>query len=258
MFGGRDMLAIGSEPKSDPSAIELERGEDDQSGRMARIRSNALRQAARRLGSQHGFARRAWEIARLLEERSAELSVSYDFNRVARSTPGVPGFVLPPVVARTFDAYALDRSSRSASHSDEYFEVLKAAFLSPVLPTWREYLVIRSKEPVEMPRSLTPRGERENSRFREWFNEGWDAGIKQAEAEFAKRVARLRRDYEGMLEHLRLVALGMMSPALIESESLGVTGDNRSMRIGSRDLRIVEDAEFNLDNGRWSSLNGEP
>ena len=188
---------------------------------MARIRSNALREAARRFGGQHGFARRAWEITRLLEQRRAELSSAYDFNRVAKSIPEVPGVILPPVIASTFDARALHRSSRSASHSDEHYEVLKPAILSPVVPTWREYLVIHSKDPRDLPRSLAPLGDTETSRLRKWFNEGWDAGTEQAEAEFAKRVARLRRDYEGMLEHRRLVALGMMSPALIETESLG-------------------------------------
>ena len=135
---------------------------------------------------------------------------------------------------------------------------MNAASLSPVVPTWREYLVIHSKEPRELPRSLMPHGDREAKRFREWFNEGWDAGINQAEAEFAKRVAHLRRDYEGMLEHRRLVALGMMSPALIETESLGVTGDIRSMNIGSHDLRIVGDAEFIIDGNPWSGAHDEP
>lgn len=256
--GGRDMLATGFEPKDDLSSIEFDNGVDDPSGGMERIRIDALREAARSLGSQHGFARRAWEIAQLLERRSPELSSAYDFNRVALSTSGVPGFMLPPVVARTFDEYVLDRGSRSASHSDEHFEILKAAFLSPVVPTWREYLLIHSQAPRELPRSLKPRGERETGKFREWVNEGWDAGIAQAEAEFAKRVARLRRDYEGMLEHRRLVALGMMSPALIESESLGVTGDTGSMSVDSHGLRIIEDAEFNLDDDFWSDPNGEP
>ena len=258
VVGGRDMLATGFEPKGDPAFIELENGGDDRPSGMARIRSAALREAARSLGSQHGFARRAWEIAQLLERRSPELSSAYDFNRVALSTSGVPGFMLPPVVARTFDEYVLDRGSRSASHANERFEVLKAAFLSPVVPTWREYLLIHSKAPRELPRSLKPRGERETGKFREWVSEGWDAGIVQAEAEFAKRVARLRRDYEGMLEHRRLVALGMMSPALIESESLGVTGNAGSMSVDSHGLKIIGDAEFNLDDDFWSDPNSKP
>ena len=61
-----------------------------------------------------------------------------------------------------------------------------------------------------------------------------------------------------MLEHRRLVALGMMSPALIETESLGVTGDIRSMSVGSHDLRIVEDAEFIVDDNLWSGVHDEP
>lgn len=135
--GGREMLATGFEPKGDPAFIEFDNEGDGQSSGLERIRSDALREAARSFGSQHGFARRAWEIAQLLERRSPELSSAYDFNRVAVSTSGVPGFMLPPVVARTFDEYVLDRGSRSASHSDERFEVLKAAFLSPVVPTWQ-------------------------------------------------------------------------------------------------------------------------
>ena len=126
------------------------------------------------------------------------------------------------------------------------------------MPTWREYLVIHSKDPRDLPRSLAPRGDTETNRLRKWFNEGWDAGTEQAEAEFAKRVTRLRRDYEGVLEHRRLVALGMMSRALIETESLGVTGDIRSMNIDPHDLRIVRDAEFIVDDNLRSGAHDEP
>ena len=125
------------------------------------------------------------------------------------------------------------------------------------MPTWREYLVIHSKEPRGLPRSLTLIGDLETRRFREWFNEGWDEGIKQAETEFAKRVVRLRWDYEGMLEHRRLVALSMMSPALIETESIGVTGDIRSMTVGSHDLKIIGETKFVIDEDLWSSTTDE-
>ena len=47
-------------------------------------------------------------------------------------------------------------------------------------------------------------------------------------------------------------------PALVESESLSVTGEIDSMHIGAHELRIAEDAEFNFDEAQLSDAHVEP
>ncbi|CAN0552000.1 unnamed protein product, partial [Laminaria digitata] len=85
-----------------------------------------------------------------------------------------------------------------------------------------------------------------------WFNDGWKAGVDLADAEIGSRLDRLRRDYEGMLQYRRLVAMGMMDRMVLQDADFGVTGGGDEMRIGSRTVRVVSDAEFETNPKRWS------
>ena len=256
VLGGIDQLGLEAEPPADPDSIVIEPAELDRSGGMAELRTNALREAAMGLGSQHAFRRRAWEINRRLEQRSAALSSVYDFNRVASSSPGVPGYVLPPVVGKALDAYSLGDEGYSAAHAEEVYDLLKPARLSPVVPTWRDYLVIDARTPREPPAALRPRSGKERGRYREWFEEGWRSGLAQADAEFRLRLERLRRDFEGMLEYRRLVRLGMVLEPTIESGMEAVAGNEDAMRIAVRRVRIAGGSEFNLDASQWRDAGG--
>lgn len=255
-LGGLDQLDLEAEPPADPGSIAIEPAELDRSGGMSELRSSALREAAMSLGSQHAFRRRAWEINRRLEQRSAALSSVYDFNRVASSSPGVPGYVLPPVVGKALDAYALGNGGRSAAHAEEVYDLLKPARLSPVVPTWRDYLVIDARIPRDPPAALRPRSGKERGRYREWFEEGWRSGLAQADAEFRLRLERLRRDFEGMLEYRRLVRLRMVLEPTIESGMEAVAGSEDAMRIAVRRVRIAGGSEFNLDASQWRDAVG--
>ncbi len=255
-LGGLDQLDLEAEPPAGPGSIAIEPAELDRSGGMSELRSSALREAAMSLGSQHAFRRRAWEINRRLERRSAALSSVYDFNRVASSSPGVPGYVLPPVVGKALDAYALGNGGRSAAHAEEVYDLLKPARLSPVVPTWRDYLVIDARIPRDPPAALRPRSGKERGRYRNWFEEGWRSGIAQADAEFRLRLERLRRDFEGMLEYRRLVRLGMVLEPTIESGMEAVAGSEDAMRIAVRRVRIAGGSEFNLDASQWRDAVG--
>lgn len=256
VLGGADQLDLEAEPPADPGSIAIEPAELDRSGGMSELRTNALREAAMGLGSQHAFRRRAWEINRRLEERSAALSSVYDFNRVASSSPGVPGYVLPPVVGKALDAYSLGDEGRSAAHAEEVYDLLKPARLSPVIPTWRDYLVIDARVPREPPSGLRPRSGKERGRYRDWFDEGWRSGLAQADAEFRLRLERLRRDFEGMLEYRRLASLGMVFEPTIESGMEPVAGSEDAMRIAVRQVRIAGGSEFNLDSSQWRDSGG--
>lgn len=256
VLGGLDQLDLEAEPPADPGSVVIEPAELDRTGGMSELRSNALREAAMGLGSQHAFRRRAWEINRRLEQRSAALSSVYDFNRVASSSPGVPGYVLPPVVGKAFDAYSLGSEGRSAAHAEKVYDLLKPARLSPVVPTWRDYLVIDARMPRDPPAALSPRSGKEHGRYRDWFEEGWRSGWAQADAEFRLRLERLRRDFEGMLEYRKLVRLGMVLEPTIESNAEAVAGSEDAMRIAVRRVRIAGGSEFNLDPSQWRDAGG--
>lgn len=245
LIGGRDSLVPSEYVDELPPDIEFP---DFKSGKVERrvsIRDSAVQEAAQTYGSQHGYRKRALEILRLLERRSSELSAVYDFNRVAMPAPLRTGFVIPPVVARSFVAHEFEAGGQASSAADEYLEILRPGRLSPVVPTWRDYLLIDVDEPGLPPSSLMPSDSSEEKKFRSWFGEGWWAGKSQAEAEFAHRLRRLRRDYEGMLEYRRLIAAGLMSRLVIADADLGDVGTATTLRLGERSVRIISQSEFN-------------
>ena len=138
MFGGPDRFSDTVEPPANAKELKRQSADSGSEDVDATARVAALRNDALRFGSQNGFRRRAWEIRRKLEIRSAELSLIYDFGRVARSAPKRTGFLLPPVIARSQHAFEADPDGETISAADEYFEILRSAAFSPTVPTWRE------------------------------------------------------------------------------------------------------------------------
>jgi len=218
------------------------------------IRKDGLHESAQSYGAQLGFARRSWEIDKLLEAKAHNLSDIYDFGRVVITAPRDVGVIVPPVVGRSKDAYKLEDSGQAASAANEYLKILSPAHLSPVTPTWRDYLVMGSKDAEDPPRATLPKDGNEAKLYQAALTEGYKAGIAQADATLEEKTNRLRRDYEGMLEYHRLVAQGMMHEMVLADADFGVTGDHDTMRIGERTVQIVNAANFNIKTHSWKPV----
>jgi defect-in-organelle-trafficking protein DotC len=253
-IGKKDDHRMGPAPLSAAEAVKIEiYNPDDEEQEITELRKRALMEAAQGYGSQMGYARRGWEIGKTLEKRSTELSGVYDFNRVVSEAPVKAGYILPPIVSRSHDAFRTDAEGREASVADEYLTIVEPGKIRPVMPTWRDYLMFAPKTPEEPAKTLFPSNKLEKEMFEGWFTEGWDAGKELADAELQSRLDRLNRDYAGMLQYRRLVSMGMMDRMVLQDADFGVTGGGDEMRIGSRTVRIVGDAEFQKDPSRWKT-----
>jgi len=250
-LGGPDNLNLGPPP---PGLGDYRIGVYDPSkaqGGMPQIRRSALTEAAQAYGTQAGYARRAYEIETVLQARSPQLSQVYDFERVVMGAPLKTGYVVPPVVSRSFEAFVSDDNGQTVSAADEYLTIVTPGRMVPVPPSWRDYLLFSVAEPEPPARSLLPANQAEQAFFKAEFTKGFIAGIQQADAALEEKLARLRRDFEGMLQYRRLVAQGMMDRMVIADADFGVTGSNGEMRIGDRTVRIVSQAEFNTAPSTW-------
>ena len=244
IFGSRGVLPPEPPPFGDlaiPSASRHADGED--------FRADGLRAAAMGWGAGHGRARRGWEIARAYLKREAELDEAWDFRRAALPAPMRAGFVLPPVIERAGAAWT--GGADRAEAAEQYYRILRPARLSPRLPMWRDYLPAPAAPPDPPDPSLLPL-EGEEEQWREWAAEGWHAGVELAETEHEEGLARLERDYRGMLEYRRLLSLGMLSDMVVEAESWPATADASELRIGGRRVTIVRDAGFVDDPALWT------
>lgn len=252
-IGGGDDLRRGPPPVSDPSRVRIAMVDPEaETVEITALRRQAIQEAAQGYGSQMGYARRAWEIEGLLEQRSAQLDEVFSFSRVVSEAPVKAGYIMPPIVSRSLDAFQSADEGREASVAQEYLTIVAPGRIVPVSPTWRDYLLFSSADPEEPARSLFPSNEAERELFQGWFHEGWSAGVSLAEEEIGHRLTRLRRDYEGMLQYRRLVSMGMMDRMVLQEADFGVTGGGDEMRIGSRTVRIVSDAQFDANPLRWT------
>lgn len=250
-LGGLDNLNLGAPP---PDLKDYRIGVYDPSkdqGGMPQIRRRALTEAAQTYGTQAGYARRAYDIEGILQQRSNQLSSVYDFERVVMGAPLKTGYIVPPVVSRSFEAFTSDDGGQTVSAADEYLSIVSPGRIVPVPPTWRDYLLFGISEPEQPARSLMPASGAEQAFFKSEFTKGFQAGILQADAALDSKLARLRRDFEGMLQYRRLVAQGMMDRMVIADADFGVTGSDGEMRIGDRTVRVVSQAEFNTAPSNW-------
>lgn len=243
-----DKLADDAPP---PMLSEIEVGSFEEApDTMTRLRRESLREITLAYGAQLGNARRTWEIEKLLEHRAPQLSDIYDFHRVIITAPRDTGVLIPPIVARAKDAYET-KGGDEASAANEYLKIIAPGRLSPVVPTWRDWLLMPHTKPEPPPRAALPKDGAERELFMSVLEEGWRAGYEQADLALEERTNKLDRDYRGMLEYRRLVSLGMMKEMAVAGANFGVTGGGDTMRIGERTVRIVGAAGFNTNAKSW-------
>lgn len=254
-LGGMDQLNIGASPPG-LEGLSVPRLRLDGDEEIEALRRDSLQEMALSYGSQAGYARRAWDIERVLQERSPALSETFDFARVTIPAPRDVGMIVPPVVARAFTPFSVEDDGRAASAADEYLEVVAPARISPTVPTWRDYLLFDVGSPDMPPNALRPASDAEDRLFQQWLTEGWESGLELAEAAFDERLNRLHRDYEGMLEYRRLVANGMIDELVVADADFGVVAeaDGSVMRIGERSVQIVDSARLIGNADRWRPI----
>ena len=213
-------------------------------------RASAVRLAAVGFGSRAGLARRAWEIAAMLDRHAARLGAIYRFGDLVLSEDGFT--VLPPVVAETRDAFRLDGGGLRAASAKRVLRVLEPARLVSAAPDWRDWLS-RPWRAAEPPAAvLFPRDRREEARWRRLLAEGWAEGVALAEDIFAADLDRLNSTFEGVILWHRLRRAARVTAPRIGIERAGVSGHESLVRIGAATVRIVRPARFELDAGRWA------
>ena len=253
VLGGPDIPIDSEFVPASPGALLSDAEDAHGKGRM-NSRLQAQRQAAMRHGSQAGYRHRAGELGEILGRHGGKLSAVFDFNRVVWPAPAGTGYLLPPVVQSSGPAFQSSDEGQMVSVADRYLEIFEPARIAPVVPSWRQYLLFWPPEPAHLPPALVPRSDAERKRVRDWIGAGWSAGAAQAEDEFARRMRRLQRHYEGMLEFRRLLALGMIDSVDTETARFGITGESGIMRIGDRTVQIANDPDFRRDPKNWHLL----
>jgi len=214
---------------------------------MSRIRYNALKEEAMSLGAQAGLASQAANIDDMLEQQSSNLDQIFNFRSLI-----IKPDILPPVLVQGRNTFDL-KSARRIRLSDQDYYIEKQARFVTAPPTWREYLWMDYKQPPIPNVVLLPKNSNERAVWRYYIKKGWDAGLQQAVNIYDDGLARLGRDYQGMVLYSELLAKHMVSKPYVAKTNYGITGDKNNLRINDQVLTITALPELNQDGKEWKA-----
>lgn len=238
----------------DIRASHIKRTQNDQrKSRVPTMRAEVLRDVALRIGTSHSLNHYYSRLyAENIKPREAELDRIYNFEALAIS-PGV----MPPVLSQNFSHYELN-SDNMVTISDQDYKIEEPARMVSTYPSWRDYLFFDFK-PAEVPATnFLPKTQGERLIWDEYVEKGWNEGRQQAMDVYNQAKARLDRDYQGMILYKIALANGQITPTVVASSNMGVTGDGKSISINKRVINITNQSEFIVDQSKWKTGSQKP
>jgi len=233
---------------------EESRGDEPDKGEVMglQIRNDAIREAALSFGARGGLAHRTFEIQRRLVEHETSLGKTFDFTRLLIAAPS--GLLIePPIVSEAQRAVLVEGGGQEAAVADKVLRINHAARIVTAPRNWHLYLE-RDWGKVEPPPSLLlPRNDDERKLWRVLVQEGWNAGVDQAEEIFEADLDRMTNEYVGMVRYRELLAQGMISPPYAMHEDRGVTGGGSEMRVGDRGVSITGPSVLIPRSEKWTT-----
>lgn len=215
---------------------------------LSQIRLKALEDTAMSLSAQGGLAYGSKEIDAYLESKKWYLETTYNFNGMILSHG-----VLPPVLEEGDNSLNL-ADPNTIRVADRTYKIIQQAKFVTTPPNWREYLWMSYTKPEIPQRTLLPRNDEEIKIWRHAIKVGWEKGIVQSYSIFQQNLARLKRDYQGMILYRKLLEEKMVSPPFVSRTELGVTGDGSDMRVNDQVLRITELPKLQTDSSGWRAI----
>ena len=201
-------------------------------------RRAAQRTAALRFGAQQGLHDRADAIRTLLDTHGTLLHSIYNFSPLL-----VDGYLLPPVVTRGRRLF-IQNDPRSARETGQLYRIIRAARITQSPPFWQDYLHFTIPIPQKPYPALLPKNKGERDWWHTWQVHGRQLGIDQADTIFKQNLARLHRDYTGMLHYHRLYRLGVIQAPKLSKTPYSTIRDVHSLRVRDRTMRLGRDAGF--------------
>lgn len=215
---------------------------------IGQLRIKALQDTAMSLGAQAGLANASEQINQSMEKDRKYLETTFNFNGMMLSHG-----VIPPVLVEGDNSLNL-ADPDTIRIADKTYKIIAQARFATTPPNWRDYLWLTYNKPDVPNRSLLPKNKDEQVIWSKAIKVGWDNGIQQAYSIFQQNVARLKRDYQGMILYRKLLQEKMISPPYVSRTSLGVTGTGEDMRVNDEVLRITQHPKLQTDTKDWRAV----
>lgn len=218
------------------------------SPQLGQLRGKSLQDTALSLGAQGGLAWSSKKInCRLLKDKWY-LETIFNFNGMMLSHG-----ILPPILAEGNNSLNL-ADPTTIRIADKTYKIIEQARFATTPPNWREYLWMSYPTPEVPHRILLPKNAEESKVWRKAILVGWEKGVQQSYSIFQQNLARLKRDYKGMILYRKLLQQHMVSAPYVSKTELGVTGNGTDMRINDQVLRITELPQLQTDTCDWRAI----
>lgn len=216
---------------------------------IPKIRLEGIKEAALGYGVRSGLARRSYEIDKILIDNQEHLDSVFNFNALILDKS-----VLPPVLSEAQNTLK-QPDADTIRLADAVYRIERQAAFVTTAPNWREYLVREYRYKVDLPADLLlPKNDNEKQLWQKFMVQGWETGVAQANAIFVQSLARLERDFKGMVLYRSLLAKGMIGKPYVAESNLGVTGDGNSMNVNDRILRITAKPRLETNPAVWKPI----
>lgn len=212
------------------------------------MRAKMLEDTAMSIGAQGGLAYASQQINVKLQSDGKYLDTIYNFNAMMLSHG-----VLPPVLEASTNNLNQDDAD-TIRVADRSYKIIQQARFATTPPNWREYLMMTYTKPTLPDKTLLPRTADEQAVWKAAVSKGWDKGIQQSYSIFQQNLARLKRDYTGMVIYRKLLQARMISAPYVARTELGITGDGSNMRVNDQVLRIVEHPKLQTNGNGWKAI----
>lgn len=215
---------------------------------LSQLRAKSLQDSAMSIGAQGGLAWASDQINAKLDQDKKYLNSIFNFSAMVLSHG-----VVPPVLEEGDNTLNL-ADPNTIRVSDRTYKIVQQARFATTPPNWREYLWLTYSKPVLPDKTLLPRTAEEQKIWKTGIHAGWEKGIEQAYSIFQQNLARLKRDFRGMVLYRKLLQEKMISPPFVARTELGVTGDGEDMRVNDQVLRIVELPKLQTNSKNWKAI----
>jgi defect in organelle trafficking protein DotC len=197
-----------------------------------KLRNTAIHDTALTYGAQAGLAWQSKNIRLICHQHAKQLDQIFNFNALLMKNS-----LLPPVLAESRDSLRL--ASNSIRLSDRIIEIIQPARFVSTPPTWRDYIQLTYQFPKHPNTTLLPTTAYERYIWDTSIQKGWQQGITQANNMLNTILGQINRDFSGIALYHALYAQHMVSAPETARAHLGVTGNQKRMRVNDQLIRIT-------------------
>lgn len=194
-----------------------------------------------------GLAKQTETINKLLDDNARFLDDAYDFGSLM-----LPNNVMPPVVRKV--ERVTEQTPNVLTFSALQFQIVKQASFATRPPTWRTYLPIASWDNGSTHPSLLPTNAEEREAARQGIEQGWAAGVDQANQMFFRGLTRLQNDFVGMSTYHALLKSNMVTAPIVIRRDTAIAGNSDNMVVDQSTYRIEARPVFNPNIAQWLAI----